>query len=260
MPFIGNDLFPDDKIIVITFDEITSANAPVFAVAYQLINEGRVGEHVFKPNVRICAAGNRAIDKGIVNRMPMPLCNRMIWYEIGVDVDAWCGWAQSVGAHPIFIAFMQARKNLLCTYDPASSEQVVATPRTWSFAIDVYMSNIDPDLKRATMEGAVGSGPVNEFYGYLQVWSRVIPIKRILADPEGTPLPVEPDMEYATGINISGSMTVKNVAPLHKYLVRMRPEFVVMAWQLATQRDKALFNTSEFMDFSRRFRDVFTAR
>ena len=55
LPFVGNPHFPDDQTIVLILDEITSATPPVFAVAYQLINERRVGEHYLKDNVRIIA-------------------------------------------------------------------------------------------------------------------------------------------------------------------------------------------------------------
>ena len=44
MPFVGNDDFPDDKIILLFLDELTSAQPSVFAIGYQLINERRVGE------------------------------------------------------------------------------------------------------------------------------------------------------------------------------------------------------------------------
>lgn len=257
LPFMGNDMFPDDKLIVVVLDEITSATPPVFGVAYQFINERKIGEHVCKPLVRICAAGNRESDKGIVNRIPMPLANRMTWYEIGVNVDAWCEWAQVHSIAPIFVAFMQFRKNLLCTYDPSKPEKVVATPRTWAKAAKYFSSGMAHDRKLASMAGAIGEGPTMEFFGFNDIWQKVLPISAIIADPEKVKLPDEPSMKYATAVSVSGAMDAKNVTALYKFLIRMPPEFVVLAWQLAVKRNNALFNVKEFMDFSRRYQAVF---
>ena len=259
LPFIGNDAFPDDKPIALVLDEITSATAPVAANAYQLINDRAIGEHRLKPNVRIIALGNRELDKGVVNRMPFPLANRMTWFELVVDVEAWCDWAQSVGIHPIFVAFMNFRKPLLCTYDPAKPEKVVATPRTWAKAAKYFASGMMDDIKRAAMQGAIGEGPSVEFWGFYDVWQKIIPIKKIIADPTGTPVPQEASMSYATAINISGSLTAKNISPLYTYLKRMPPEFMVMAWQLALKRDRKLSETRDFVEFSKQYRVVFQA-
>lgn len=257
MPFIGNDLFPDDRIIVLTLDEATSGATPVMGIAYQLVNERRVGEHILKPNVRIMAMGNREIDRGIVNRMPFPLCNRMTWYESIVDVDVWCAWAQRVGIHPIFIAFIQWKKDLLSTFKPKESRKVVATPRTWAKAAKYYSSVMDDGLKRKSIAGAVGKGPATEFFGFLDIWQNIIPIKRIVADPMGTPVPPEMSVRYATAINISGSFTPKNMDPLYAYLCRMPAEFVIMAFQLAIRRDRVLMNSRTFIEFSKRYNAAF---
>lgn len=261
LPFVGNDNFPDDKIIYLVFDEITSATPSVFAIAYQLINERRVGEHVLKPNVRIIAMGNRESDKGVVNRMPMPLSNRMTWFEVVVDVPAWCLHAQAMGWPPVFIAFHQFRKGvpMLCTYDPKKAEKVVATPRTWEKAIKYFLSTMPHDIKLAAMAGAIGQGPSDEFWGFVNIWHKLIPIEKIIKDPMGTaiPEPKEAGMRYALAISISGSMTVDNAKPLYAYLQRMDPEFTILAWQMGLARDPDLYTTDEFLDFAKKFKVVF---
>lgn len=269
MPFIGNDAFPDDKLILLFLDELTSATPPVFAVAYQLINERRVGEHVLKPNVRICAAGNRDVDKGVVNRMPMPLNNRLTFFEAGVTVEAWTDWASNamiellpgefIKVPPVLIAFLNFRKNLLNTYDPAKFERVVATPRTWVKAAKYYASDIDLELKVSAMKGAVGAGPTAEFWGFHDIWQKVTPIKSILANPDGIAIPEEASMQYATAVSVSGHMNQKTMEPLYTFITRMPAEFTVLAMHLATKRDEKLFGTKQFIDFGKRYRAVFNA-
>ena len=258
MPFIGNDEFPDNKIIILFLDELTSAQPSVATVAYQLINERRIGEHMLKPNVRIVAAGNRDDDKGVVNRMPMPLCNRMTWAESIVSHVEWGEWAQSQGVPPVIIAFIHFKPTLLMTYDPAKSEKVVATPRTWAKAALYHADpHMPPEIKQASIAGAIGSGPAKELEAFIAIWHKVTPIKDIIADPDGTKVPTEASMRFATAISISGAMTKKTLAPLYQFLKRMPPEMVVLAWQLANKRDASLYSTPEFMDFTKRYRSVF---
>ena len=54
-PFIGNDAFPDDKLIVVFFDEGPDAKNDVFAVMQQILLNRCCGEHVLKPNVQHAA-------------------------------------------------------------------------------------------------------------------------------------------------------------------------------------------------------------
>jgi len=258
MPFIGNDAFPDDKIIVIFLDELGSATAPVFGVCYQLLNEFRIGEHVLKPNVRIVCALNRSSDRGITNRMPFPLANRMTWFEMAVSVDAWCDWASRVGVPGVIIAFIRWKKlEALHTYNPDSPEKVVATPRTWMKAVKYFMSDMPETLKRKSMNGAIGAGVATFFWGFHDTWSKVLPIKSIIKDPMGVELPTEESLIYATAVNVSTEMTTKNIGSLYRFLCRLKPEYAILAVQMAVARDENLIDAPEYIDFSQRYRVVF---
>lgn len=257
LPFIGNPHFLDGHPIILFLDEINAAAPAVSAVAYQLINDRRVGEHKLLDNVVVVAAGNREGDRGVTNRMPLPLANRLTHAEIGVDVDTWCEWAQRKGLPSIGVAFMQFRKPLLSTFDPAKPDKAFATPRTWVKALNYYASAMPGHTKQAAMAGAIGDGPAAEFWGFVDVWHKMTPISKILADPEGIELPEEASMTYATTVSVSGALTAKTVKPLHKFLVRLSPEFAVLAWQLAVKRDDGLFSTKEFIDFSQRYKVIF---
>ena len=258
MPFVGNDDFPDDKIILLFLDELTSAQPSVFAIGYQLINERRIGEHFLKPNVRIVAAGNREDDKGIVNRMPMPLCNRMTWAEMIVDHRGWSEWAQDQGIHPIIIAYINFKPMNLMTYDPSKAEKVVATLRTWEKAAKYFVDKMPDNVKWSAIKGAIGEGNAIELQAFQNVWLKVTPIKAIIADPDGVPLPSAADMRFATAVSVSGAMSAKNIDALYTFMKRMPAEMVVLAWQLAVKRDQSLYKTPSFIDFTKRYRSVFS--
>lgn len=260
LPFIGNDLFPDDKLIILFFDEAPDAKPDVFAVMQQLVLDRAVGEHLLKPNVRIVLAGNRDIDQALAKKFPMPLNNRLVHCEAVNPVEEFCVYAQGVGVPSVFIGFWNFRQELVNTYDPKKTTPIVATNRTWFTAVDIWRDKrLDsyPEIKEAMMIGSVGEGPVMEFMAYVDVHGKVPSIDRIKANPSGLPVPEELSLKYATAMHVSENMRLDNVDKLHIYLCRFSAEFVVMAWQLATARDATLFDSDSYMDFVKRFRDVY---
>lgn len=260
LPFKGNPKFDEQGPPIFVFaDEINAAVPAVAGVLYQLFLDRCIGEHVLMDNVIMLAAGNRESDKGVTNRMPTPLANRFTHVEVGTDVNAWCQWAQDAGLPPIGIAFMQFRKELLNTFDSAKTAKAFATPRSWATALGYYADDTMPEsIKMAALAGTVGQGPAAEFWGFVDVYAKIIPIGKILADPMGIALPEELSLQWATAINVSGAMDVTNVKALHAFITRMPPEIVLCAWTLATRRDKALYTTPEFMAFSKKYKFIFT--
>ena len=268
MPFVGNPDFPDDRTILLVFDEINSAQDDgVLAACYQIINERRAGEHVLKPNVRIIAMGNRETDRGVTRRMPLPLCNRMTHAEVVVDPDALVLHLQQLGVPRICLAFLLFRKALINTFDPASPQKVVATPRTWEKAFRYWVDpHLPESVRMVAIAGAVGDGPAGEFLAFTQLAGRIIPIKHIIADPRGAPLPDDDGMCWATVMNISGDMTPSNAGPLSIYLDRIAaerrlgPEYKIAAWKTAVKRDEMLDRTPEFVEFSRLQQQMYSDR
>ncbi len=261
LPFKGNPVYDNaemgGRLIFLFLDEIAQCQPSVFGVAMQLVNERRIGEHELLDNVRIVAAGNRDGDRAATNRMPTTVANRFTHAEIVTDVDAWCHWATKKGLPSVGVAFMQFRKNLLSTFDPAKPDKAFATPRTWEKALRYFAKDSIPtDIKQAAMTGAVGEGPANEFWGFVDIWHKMIPMSKIEADPEGCELPKEAAMRYAVSVAVSGTMTKKNTKPFNTYLMRMDPEFSILAWQLAISRDIELTGTNEFVTFSKKYREV----
>lgn len=261
LPFKGNPEFDEQGPLIFLFlDEITSAASSVAAVAYQLIQDRAVGEHKLMDNVVVIAAGNRDGDRGVTNKMPTPLANRFIHVEVGIDADVFCEYAVSKDVSPVGIAFIQFRKPLLSTFDPSKPDKAFATPRTWMKAFRCYADNqMSEDVKRIAIAGAVGEGPAAEFWGFVDTWKKVIPISRILADPEGCELPSRDEigMIYATAVSVSGNMSPKTITPLYTYLQRLDPEFVALAWQLALKRDSELYTVSEFTHFAEEYAAIF---
>lgn len=273
LPFVGNPNFNSDPdhIIILSLDEFTHGLEGIMAVCYQLVNEGRVGEHVLMPNVRIVALSNREMDKGISHSMPKPLDNRFTHVEVILSVDEFCAYAQNKGLHPMGPMFLQFRKQLLNTFlvDDGkgnlrpTTDHAFATPRSWETALQYYA---DPDMPRSVKEvlmaGAVGNGPAGEFWGFEKAYdslSKLIPA--IMKDPKKAPVPEARDVMFAVTVSLSGDMTAQNVDKIYTYLKRLDREFCMLAWIMALKReelakDEQLLYTPAYVDFGKEYKEA----
>ena len=243
LPFVGNPHFPTDRLIVLFLDEITSALPAVAAVAYQLVNDRRVGEHILMPNVRIVAAGNREGDRGISYRQPAPLSNRFTHVEVLPDAESWVDHYLAKGGNPTIAAFFLYRPMLITTFDPSKPVKAFATPRTWAKAIRYYESDMPRDMKPVAMAGAVGDGEAAEFSGFMDIVAKMPDLDKAIANPKKAHLPEGVGMMYAVALALSVRMETADadtLANIDTYLRRLPPEFWSLAWVRATQKNQAV--------------------
>jgi len=146
---------PDSKGILF-LDEINTAPPAVQASAYQLILDRKVGEYTLPQGWSIVAAGNRETDRGVVYKMPPPLANRFVHFEMEVDFDDWKQWAYRRGIDVAIIAYLAYDKSMLFTFDPLSNEKSFATPRSWEYVDTIIKSGIETALMLESISGAVG--------------------------------------------------------------------------------------------------------
>ena len=262
MPFKGNPKFAlanPDKPIYLFLDEVNQGDPSVLSVLYQLINDRRIGEHELLDNVVIICAGNRDTDRGVTNKFPAPLANRMTHAELLPDVKAWSAWAAKAGISPTLIGFLNFRPELLHTFDPQKPVTVFATPRTWSFANEDFTdSTIPADVKTAALSGSVGEGPAIELGAFVEIMNSIRPIEEIIADPKGVPIESGLDMQWAMATHVAGHMTKDNADALHLFLERLEPEMVVMAWVMAIQRDEDITDSNAFLfGYGPKYRGLF---
>lgn len=141
---------------ILFLDEINTAPPAVQASAYQLILDRKVGEYILPEGWSIVAAGNRENDRGIVYKMPPPLANRFVHFEMDVDFEDWKTWAYSEKIESSIIAYLAYDKSMLFTFDAMSNEKSFATPRSWEYVDRIVKSKIDKELILDSISGAVG--------------------------------------------------------------------------------------------------------
>jgi hypothetical protein len=159
--------------VVLFLDELNGAAPAVQAAAYQLILNRRVGTYELPSNVVIAAAGNRESDKGVSYRMPKPLANRFLHYEIRVDFQDWQNWAIGNGIHPDVVGYLTFSKGDLHKFDPSSTDRSFATPRSWSFVSELLddCASFNPEEITDMVSGAVGEGVALKFNAHRAVSS-----------------------------------------------------------------------------------------
>ncbi len=175
--FLPSD--PDSKGILF-LDEINTAPPAVQASAYQLILDRKVGEYELPKGWSIVAAGNRENDRGVVYKMPPPLANRFVHFEMEVDFDDWKAWAYSAGIESAIIGYLAYDKSMLFTFDPTSNEKAFATPRSWEYVDSIVKSGIDTELILDSISGAVGRESAVGYSSFKKVMKQLPDLNTIL--------------------------------------------------------------------------------
>jgi hypothetical protein len=167
--------------VVLFLDELNSAPPSVQSAAYQLVLNRKVGQYVLPENVIIVAAGNRETDRGVTYRMPAPLANRFRHINMGVEFSDWQNWAMNNNIHPDVIGYLSYAKQDLFDFDPKTSSQAFATPRSWSYVSEILFTpgfdSVGVFEQKAEIAGAVGEGMAAKFIEHRRIASS-------LPDPE----------------------------------------------------------------------------
>lgn len=159
--------------VILFLDELNGAAPAVQAAAYQLILNRRVGTYRLPDNVVMVAAGNRETDKGVTYRMPKPLANRFVHYEIRVSFDDWVIWATDNGISPDVVGYLTYKKKDLYAFDPKSNDRSFPTPRSWSFVSELLQDAGAFSNEEITdmVSGAVGEGAAIQFNAHREIAS-----------------------------------------------------------------------------------------
>jgi hypothetical protein len=262
LPFVGNPAFDNpankDKLIMLFLDELLQALPAVQSVAFQLVLDGKAGEHTLLPNVRVLAASNRETDKAGTNRMLTPLANRFTHIEMVPTLDPWCDWAWAHNIDPRLVAFVRFRPDLLTTFDSTKNEKVFASPRTWAYVDRFLKQKLSFDILSAMVHGSVGSGPATEFMAFLDVWEDMPNIDGILMNPDSAPVPPasKPGTMFAVCAALSQRADKGNLGNVCVYLDRLPAEYAVRCIKDATKRKLELHSTKAFNQFVTKYSDL----
>lgn len=217
---------------VLFLDELNSAPPAVQSSAYQLILDRKIGEYELPEGWAIVAAGNREGDRGVTYKMPSPLANRFVHFELEVDVDDWREWAYKTKIDPRVIAYISYKNEHLFTFDPKNTAKSFATPRSWEYVDKILKAQLGSDLILDTLSGAVGKDVAVGFLSFIKVMDRLPDIEKIL-DGELFDYPQEIEVLYCLASALVSGVLKENekLDNLLKYTLELKGEFAVMIVQ-----------------------------
>jgi hypothetical protein len=241
---------------ILFLDELNSAAPSVQASAYQLILDRRVGEYELPDGWAIVAAGNREGDRGVTYRMPSPLANRFVHFEMDVNVDDWRLWAYKSALDERIIAYISYKNEDLFNFDAKSDAKSFATPRSWEYVNNILKSKISLELLLETLSGAVGKDVAVSFLSFIKVMDRLPNIQKIL-EGEKTEYSDELDVLYAlsTGL-VSKYLSNPNdeyLENLLSYSLEMKSEFAVMLVQDLQRNGVTMEGSQKFKEWVKKF-------
>jgi len=219
---------------ILFLDELNSAAPAVQSSAYQLILDRRIGEYELPEGWAIVAAGNREGDRGVTYRMPAPLANRFVHFELEVDVDDWREWAYRRGLDARIIAYISYKNEHLFTFDAKSEAKSFATPRSWEYVGNILQAGIEKSLLLETISGAIGRDIAVSFLSFLKVMQRLPDIDAIMRG-EVSQQSEEIDVLYALSSGLVSKYlqnpSKESLENILAYTLAMQSEFAVMVVQ-----------------------------
>ncbi|WP_324171346.1 MoxR family ATPase [Sulfurimonas sp.] len=247
---------PKDGKGILFLDELNTAAPSVQASAYQLILDRKVGEYCLPSGWAIIAAGNRESDRGVTYRMPAPLANRFVHFEMEVDASEWRDWAYEQGINEKIIAYIAYKNEHLFTFDAASDTKSFATPRSWEYVDAILKSTIDAELLVDAISGAVGKDVAVGFLQFVKVMTKLPNIENILNTGEGE-YSDEVDVLYALSVGLVSGLLKDNseekLDNLLKYTLKLKSEFAVMCVQDLQRNGVKMEHSIVFKEWVKQF-------
>lgn len=241
---------------ILFLDELNSAAPAVQSSAYQLILDRRVGEYELPEGWALVAAGNREGDRGVTYRMPAPLANRFVHFELEVSVDDWRDWAYKNRLDSRIIAYISYKSEHLFTFDAKSESKSFATPRSWEYVGNILKAKLDKTLYLETISGAVGKEVAVSFLGFIKVMDRLPNIENILKNREFE-YSEEVDVLYALSSGIV-SKYLQNPSEVYlenllAYTMELKSEFAVMIVQDLQKNGVDMQHSAAFKEWVKKF-------
>lgn len=223
---------------IIFIDELNCAPPLVQNSALQLVLDRKLGEYIVPNGYCLVAAGNREME-AFVHRMSPPLLNRFVHVDFDVDNETWSHWAVQNDVMPQIIGLLtKFRPELIYKFEP--QKKAYPTPRSWVFTSKILKNGLPDELKFELLKGCVGEGAAIELRAYMEIWSRLPDLDKILEGKDDT-IPKGVDLIYAACVGLVSKAT----KPAHynrllEYALRLEREFSVFLVKLLYQKNKEL--------------------
>jgi hypothetical protein len=237
---------------VIFLDELPAAPRAVQTAAYQLAHDRAIADYKLPDGWSVIAAGNGTSDKAVSNAMPSPLVSRFLHLDLTVSSEDWLNWALTAGIHPLIIAFIKVRPELLYDFNPKDwiQNSPYASPRTWEYLSRFMPSENEQNILNIidieVIRGFIGDAAGTEFYAFVKNTQDIPTAEEIIANPKKAKIPETPAGKYAVVAALAKKATVENIGKIISYLERLDKEFEVCGFRDACRLNTDLIKTEEY--------------
>jgi hypothetical protein len=233
-------------------DEFNSAEREVQAASYKLILDKKSGQFPLHEKVLIAAAGNRSIDKAIVNDLGTAMQSRLVHIQMIISFNEWfedVALAEGYDERTRGYLSWKGEKSLM-NFRPDHDDETFACPRTWEFQDRLIrgktfaeVTEPDPrnpgrnhtyhqmDGKTGLYAGTIGQAEAASFVQYCKVTKDLVTIDIVAADPLNAKVHNLAEMCYAQVTHLVDKTEMDNFAEVVKYIARYEVTYQVIYYQ-----------------------------
>ena len=240
-------LLPSEDESILFLDEITSASRGTMAASYQLILDRKLGGYEMPAGTWVICAGNLSKHKSIASVLPMALANRMLHYQVEVDLDEFLKYGAAKKMDPKILAFLKLKPNYLLQPPSEYREgEAMASPRTWEFLSSMKVDMAPKEIRSHLAASAVGQGIGFEYVAFLDSLAELPRLKDIEDEPMSAKVPSLPDARVYLMDMLYKHVHPRNINHILKYAYRVSPDLVGFLLDMIRDGKPLLVETEDY--------------
>lgn len=146
-------------------DELSTTPPENIPILYQLLLNGRIGEHILPDNCLVCAAGNRPDDGALAYNMNTALSDRLTQCNVALIPKDFLEYATNNNFHPWVLSYLKQNPEKILGADQQEDCLVQATPRSWK-SVSEHLYEHGDRLNRISevfISGTIGADFYHDF-------------------------------------------------------------------------------------------------
>lgn len=240
-PIEGMPLPKDKDGWFIFLDEFNAATRATQAASYKLILDKMVGQKRLHEATAMGAAGNLATDKAITNPVGTAMQSRVVTLEMYISFDEWLyDIALPRNYDKRVIAFLSQFPSKLMDFNPNHREKTFCCPRTWEMLEKLVRGKAVTADKAPLYGGTITSAVAVEFIQFCSIFSSLISIETILANPLTCQVPNDASSKWAIISSMMERITPENFGGLADYANRFTLDFRILFFRSCMVRQPKL--------------------
>lgn len=213
-------------------DEFNSAPKSVQAAAYKLILDRMTGQYKLDDKVMICAAGNLATDRAIVNPLSTAMQSRVIHLEMQISHEEWMyDVALKQKYDSRIVGYLSQYPSKLMDFRPDHQDKTFCCPRTWEFVNKLIIGREVNDTTAVLLAGTITSGTAADFVQFCRIYESMISFNEIMRDPQNAAVPQDLSTKWAVISSLMEKINAENFDALAKYVDRFTADFRILFYR-----------------------------